>query len=153
MFTCMMQLPTLTIIGATCQERRNKVLRNIVLGYRIVIFWSFNWFCMLAVLSHWGWVTHLCVDALVSIGADIATSHYHNHCWDIDYRTLTNFGEILMEIQTYSFSQYDGDHYIYRNTGWRIVFMWLILQYNSSVDWYLVWSLCPTTKIMSLSFL
>ena len=33
-----------------------------------------------------------------------------------------------------AFSQYDGDHYIYRNTGWRIVFMWLILQYNSSVD-------------------
>ena len=78
---------TLITIGATCQKNRKKgiqkycapdfnafahrvLIYQFILGYRFVIFWSLNWFQMLAVLTHWSRVTHMCVNRLTSINSD-----------------------------------------------------------------------------------
>ena len=55
-------------------------------------------------LTHWSRVTHICVGKLTIAGS--APSHYLNQCWNIVNWTLgTNFSEILIEINTFSFKK------------------------------------------------
>ena len=64
------------------------------------------------VLTHWGWVTHTCIDKLTSIGADNGLSPGRRQAiiWTIAGILLigpleTNFSEILIGIQTFSFKK------------------------------------------------
>ena len=61
-------------------------------------------------LTHWGWVTHICVSKLTIIGSDNGLSPGWRQAiiWTNDAILLigalgTNFSEILIEIQTFSF--------------------------------------------------
>ena len=61
-------------------------------------------------LNHWGRVTHICVGKLTIIGSDNGLSPGRcqaiNQCWNIVNWTLgTNFSEILIEIDTFSFKK------------------------------------------------
>ena len=69
------------------------------------IFW---WFF----LSHWGWVTHICVSELTAIGSDNGLSS--GRCQAIIWTNAgllligsleTNFSEIVIEIHTVSFKK------------------------------------------------
>ena len=67
-------------------------------------------FCLnLNVLTHWGWVTHICVVKLTIIGSDNGLSPRRRQAiiWTNAGILLigplgTNFSEILIEIQTFS---------------------------------------------------
>ena len=60
-------------------------------------------------VTHWGWVTHICVSKLTAIGADngLSPSQRQAIIWT-NARILltgplgTNFSEILIEIQSFS---------------------------------------------------
>ena len=63
-------------------------------------------------LTHWGWVTHICVDKLIIIGSDNGLSPgwrqaiiwTNAEIWSM--RPLrTNFSEILIKIHTFSFKK------------------------------------------------
>ena len=64
----------------------------------------------LYLLSHWGWVTHICISKQTIIGSDNGLSHARRQViiWTnagiLSIRTLgTNFSEILREIHIFSF--------------------------------------------------
>ena len=53
-------------------------------------------------LTHWGWLTQICISKLTIIVPD----NYLNQCWDIFIGLLgTNFGEMYIEILTFSFKK------------------------------------------------
>ena len=63
-------------------------------------------------LTHWGWVTHICVSKLTIIGSDngLALSRWQAIIWTNAGILLigplwTNFSEILIEIRTFSFKK------------------------------------------------
>ena len=63
-------------------------------------------------LTHWGWVTHICVGNLTIIGSDNGLSPERRQAiiWTIAGILLigplgTNFSEIFIEIQTFSFKK------------------------------------------------
>ena len=71
-------------------------------------------FCLgLNVLTHWGWMLHICISNLINItGSDNGLSHGRRQAitWTnagiLSIRTLgTNFSEILSEIPTFSFKK------------------------------------------------
>ena len=64
-----------------------------------------SWLC----LTHWGWVTHICVGKLTIIGSDngLSLERHQAILWTNAGILLieslgTNFSEILIEIQTFS---------------------------------------------------
>ena len=64
------------------------------------------------VLTHWGWVTHICVSKLTIIGSDNGLSPARRQAiiWtNVGILLIgslgTNFSEILIEIQTFSFKK------------------------------------------------
>ena len=73
--------------------------------------------CMYALLwlprfTHWGWVTHICIGKQTGIGSDNGLSH--GWCQAIIWTNAgilligpigTNFSEILIRIQTFSFKK------------------------------------------------
>ena len=72
-----------------------------------LIYW-----CSVSVLTHWGWVTHICVSKLTIIGSDNGLSPGRRQAiiWTNDgillIRTLgTNFSEIVSEIHSFSFKK------------------------------------------------
>ena len=70
-------------------------------------------FCLsINVLTHWGWVTHICMSDLTSIGSDNGLSPgrrqaiIRTNAGILLIRPLgINFSEILIEIQIYSFKK------------------------------------------------
>ena len=63
-------------------------------------------------LTHWGWVTHICVSKLTTIGSDNGLSPGRRQAiiWSnaeilLHWTLGTNFSEILSEIDTFSFKQ------------------------------------------------
>ena len=63
-------------------------------------------------LTHWGWVTHICINILTIIGSDNGLSPGRRQAiiWTNDGILLiwtlgTNFSEILSEIHAYSFKE------------------------------------------------
>ena len=74
-------------------------------------------------LTHWGWVTHICVGNLTSIGSDNGLSPYQSQAiiW-INARILfighvgTNFSEISNETLTFSFKKM---HFTASSAKWR----------------------------------
>ena len=56
-------------------------------------------------LTHCGWVTHLCVSKLTIIGSDQATSHYLNQWWNIVNWNLTNKPQWNLNRNSYIFIQ------------------------------------------------
>ena len=65
-----------------------------------------------AALTHWGWVTHICVSKLTSIGSDNGLSPGRRQAiiWTNAAILLigplrTNFSEILIAIETFSFKK------------------------------------------------
>ena len=67
-------------------------------------------FCVLKLLAHWGWVTHICVSKLAIIGSDIGLSPrprlaiIWTNAGILLFGNLgTNFGEIFIEILPFSF--------------------------------------------------
>ena len=74
-------------------------------------------------LTHWGWVTHICIDNLTIIGPDNGLSP--GRCQAIIWTNAgilltgtlgTNFSEILLGIQTFSFK---GMHLRMSSAKWR----------------------------------
>ena len=75
-------------------------------------------------LTHWGWVTHICVSRLTITGSDNGLSPGRRHAiiWTnagiLVIRTLgTNFSEILGEIHSFSFSKM---HLKILSATWRL---------------------------------
>ena len=72
-----------------------------------------SWFSnYMAVLTHWGWVTHICVSKLNIIGSDNGLSPGRRQAiiWTNDGILLigplrTNFSEIWIQINTFSFTK------------------------------------------------
>ena len=67
---------------------------------------------LLSALTHWGWVTHICVSKLTLIGSDngLPLDRRQAIIWTNAGLLLTgplgtNFGEILIEILTFSFKK------------------------------------------------
>ena len=63
-------------------------------------------------LTHWGWVTHICVSKLTIIGSDngLLPGRHQALIWTSSWILSigpwgTNFSEILIEIQTFSFKK------------------------------------------------
>ena len=72
--------------------------------WRIEVKWSHE-----STLTHWGWVTHICISKLTIIGSDNGLSPGRRQAiiWTNAGIVLigplgTNFSEILIEIQTFS---------------------------------------------------
>ena len=103
--------------------------KNVVSDY-LKTWWQFtiaspgfnelmNWYILGAlsysngdVLTHWGWVTHICISKLTNIGSDngLLPGRHQAIIWTNDgillIRTLgTNFSEILSAIHTFSFKK------------------------------------------------
>ena len=75
-------------------------------------FYSINPIQFIAILTHWGRVTHICVSKLTIIGSDSGLSPGRRQAiiWTNAGILLigplgTNFGEILPEIHTFSFKK------------------------------------------------
>ena len=75
---------------------------------KILLIFLKHWRLVIG-LAHSGQVMHICVGNLTIIGSDnarSAPSHYLNQCWNIANWPLgTNFSEILIEINKFSFKQ------------------------------------------------
>ena len=78
-------------------------------GQRSIILWFYYMYCIF-VLTHWGWVTHICVSKLTIIGSDNGLSPGRRQAiiWTnagiLLIRPLgTNFNGMLIEILTFSF--------------------------------------------------
>ena len=63
-------------------------------------------------LTHWGRVTHICVSKLTTIGSDngLSTGRRQAIIWSnagilLNWTSGTNFSEMLIEIDTFSFKQ------------------------------------------------
>ena len=63
-------------------------------------------------LTHWGWVTHICIGNLTIIGSDYGLSPGQRHAIILTNAGImligslgTNFSEILIEIDTFSFKK------------------------------------------------
>ena len=74
-------------------------------------------------LTHWGWVTHICIVKLTIIGSDngLSPGWHHAIIWTIAEILLigplgTNFSEILIGIQTFSFKKM---HFKMSSAKWR----------------------------------
>ena len=69
-------------------------------GWRQAIIWTNAGILLIGplgtnlseILTHWGWVTHMCVNTLTIIGSDngLAPGHYLNQWWDIANWALGN---------------------------------------------------------------
>ena len=54
-------------------------------------------------LTHWGWVTHICISKLTNIGEDRRQAIIWTNAWILLIQTLgTNFSDILSEIHAFS---------------------------------------------------
>ena len=67
-------------------------------------------------LTHWGRVTNICVVNLTTIGADQATSHYLNQCWNIVNLNLRNKFQWNLNRYSYIFIQENG----FENVVWKM---------------------------------
>ena len=74
-------------------------------------------------LTHWGWVNHICVDNLTIIGSDngLSPGQCQAIIWTNDGILLigpagTNFSEILIGVQTFSFKK---THLEMSSAKWR----------------------------------
>ena len=99
-------------------------------------------YCSLA-LTHWGWVTHLCVSKLTSIASDNGLSPGRRHAiiWTnagiLLIRLLgTNFNEMLIEILKFSFMKM---HLKVSSAKWRPFCLGL----NELSHWYGLLCCCP----------
>ena len=79
---------------------------------RDIALWVVCWSCICVVLTHWGQVTHICVSKLTIIGSDNGLSLDRRQAiiWTNAGILLigplgTNFSEISIEIQTFSFKK------------------------------------------------
>ena len=77
-------------------------MSGFVLTYRSLVWW--------ALLTHWGWVTHICVSKLTIIGSDNGLSPsrrlaiIRTNAWILLNGPIgTNFNEILIEIHKFPF--------------------------------------------------
>ena len=90
-------------------------------------------------VSHWGWVTHICVSKLTVIGSDNGLSpRWHQAIIWTNAGILlfaplgTNFNEILIRIQTFSFKKM---HLKMSSAKWCPFFLSLnILHYVSKLE-------------------
>ena len=88
------------------------------------------------VLTHWGRLTHICFDKIITIGSDnglspswTAPSHYLNQCWYILIGPLgINFSEIVLGIQTFPFTKI---HLKVSSAKWRPFCLGLSVLNNS----------------------
>ena len=71
-----------------------------------LIFCLYSWSdaCNI-MLTHCGWVTHICISKLAIIGSDQATSHYLNQWWNIVNWNLTNTSQWNLNRNSYIFIQ------------------------------------------------
>ena len=51
-----------------------------IISYRWYLVWCYK---HTGKVLYWGWVMHICVGKLTSIGSWMAPSHYRNLCWNI----------------------------------------------------------------------
>ena len=87
--------------------------RNKEMYLKMVVSVQLRPFCpRLYVLIHWGWVTHIYVSQFIIIGSDNGLSPDRRQAiiWTIDgilliERLWTNFSEILIRIQIFSFKK------------------------------------------------
>ena len=77
--------------------------------------------CQWSALTHWGRVTHICVNKLTIIGSDNdlspgrqATSHYLNQCWNIVNWTLGNKLQWYLNRNSYILIQENAFEYVVR---------------------------------------
>ena len=73
------------------------------------LLWVHSLICVLHLLTHWGWVTHICISKLTIIGSDngLSPDRLQAIIWTNAGLLLigplgTNFSEILIEILTFS---------------------------------------------------
>ena len=109
-----MLVPFALNIDGLVQERRNSSASTMELCLSCTNP-SISWFLksmLLGVLTHWGWVTHICVDNLTIIGSDNGLSPGWRQAiiWTnagiLLIRPLgTNFSEIQIGIQTFSYKK------------------------------------------------
>ena len=79
---------------------------------RLCVAHSYHFFHAALQLTHWGRATHICVGKLTTIGSDngLLPGRRQAIIWTIAGILLigplgTNFGEILIQIQTFSFNK------------------------------------------------
>ena len=108
----------------SCQSTQISCLTSWPLCYFSAVPWP-----LYEVLTHWGWVTHICISKLTIIGSDNglssgqrqtiiwngqATSHYLKQCWYIHWALGTNFNEISIKIHTMIFIQENQELITYK---------------------------------------
>ena len=112
-------------IEASCWSRPNPLWREWypfncygavgVRGLGVMLLWLAKYSLTLLyahLLTHWGWVTHICISELTIIGSDNGLSPGRREAiiWTNDGILLigpleTNFSEILFGMQTFSFKK------------------------------------------------
>ena len=103
-----------------------------------------------AELTHWGWVTHICVSKLTIIGSDngLSPARRQTIIWTDDGILLigplgTSFSEILIEIHTFSFQKM---HLKMSSGKWRpfclglnmltmVTYSWLLSTFTLAMSW------------------
>ena len=112
---------------------------------------SFSVLTMFSLLTHWGWVTHICVSKLTIIGSDNGLSPGRRQAiiWTNGGILLigplkTNFSEIFIEIHKFSFTKM---HLKMSSGKWRPFCPGLnVLKQTTPLNPWMLYYLCVETS-------